>query len=57
METPKYSEFMNPILQALREGGGTLTHEEIVDTVVTRLQLPNDVLERQQHGHNLGEVE
>jgi restriction system protein len=57
METPKYYEFMNPILQALREGGGTLTNDEIVDAVVTRMQLPDDVLERQQHGHNLGEVE
>jgi hypothetical protein len=37
--------------------GGTLTNEEIVDAVVTRMQLPNDVLERQQHGHNLSPVE
>jgi len=57
METPKYYEFMNPILQALREGGGTLTNEEIVDAVVTRMRLPDEVLERKQHGHNLSEVE
>jgi restriction system protein len=57
METPKYYEFMNPILQALREGGETLTNEEIVDAVVTRMRLPDDVLERKQHGHNLSEVE
>jgi restriction system protein len=57
METPKYYEFMNPTLQALREGGGTLTNEEIVDAVVTRMQLPDEVLERKQHGHNLSEVE
>lgn len=56
METPKYYEFMNPTLQALREGGGTLTNDEIVDAVVTLLRLPDDVLERQQQGHNLGEV-
>jgi hypothetical protein len=54
METPKYYEFMNPILQALRDGGGTLTNEEIVDAVVSRMHLPDDVLERKQHGHNLG---
>jgi restriction system protein len=57
METPKYYEFMNPTLQALREGGGTLTNEEIVDAVVTLMRLPEEVLERQQHGHNLSEVE
>ena len=57
METPKYYEFMNPTLQALRERGGTLTNEEIVDAVVTHMRLPDEVLERKQHGHNLGEVE
>ena len=48
---------MNPTLQSLRERGGTLTNEEIVDAVVIRMLLPNDVLGRQQHGHNLSEVE
>ena len=57
METPKYYEFMNPTLQALRAGGGTLTNEEIVNAVVNLMQLPDEVLDRQQHGHNLGEVE
>ena len=33
METPRYYECMNPILTALREGGGTLTNDEIVDAV------------------------
>ena len=56
METPKYYEFMNPTLQALRAGGGTLTNEEIVDAVVNLMQLPDEVLDRKQHGHNLGEV-
>jgi hypothetical protein len=37
METPKYYEFMNPTLQALREKGGTLTNEEIVDAVASSL--------------------
>lgn len=57
METPKYYEFMNPTLQALREGGGTLTNEEIVNAVVTLMRLPDALLERTQHGHNLSEVE
>ena len=46
MATPKYYEFMNPILQALRDGGGTLTNDEIVDAVVTHMPLPDEVLER-----------
>jgi restriction system protein len=57
METPKYYEFMNPTLQALREGGGTLTNEEIVDAVATLMKLPDEVLERKQQGHNIGAVE
>jgi restriction system protein len=57
METPRYYEFMNPVLAALRERGGTLTNEEIVDAVVQRMHLPDDVLERKQQGHNMGEVE
>lgn len=57
METPKYYEFMNPILQALRERGGTLTNEEIVDAVVHLMHLPDEVVDRKQHGQNMGEVE
>jgi hypothetical protein len=48
MDTPKYYEFMNPILQALREGGGTLTNEEMVDAVARIMHLPNQVMERRQ---------
>ena len=57
METPKYYEFMNPILRALRDKGGTLTNEEIVDAVVSLMKLPDEVLERKHQGHNLSEVE
>jgi hypothetical protein len=52
VDTPKYYECMNPILQALRDGGGTLTNAEIVDAVIRLMQLPDDVVERQQSGHN-----
>ena len=47
---------MNPILTALRQGGGTLTNEEIVDAVATIMHLPDDVMNRKQQGHNMGEV-
>ena len=57
METPRYYEFMNPVLTALRQRGGTLTNEEIVDAVVQIMHLPDDVMERKQQGHNMGEVE
>lgn len=57
METSRYYEFMNPVLAALRERGGTLTNEEIVDAVVHIMHLPDDVMERKQQGHNTGEVE
>ena len=56
-DTPQYYEFMNPTLQGLREGGGTLTNEEIVDAVTRIMDLPDEVMERQQAGHqNVGEV-
>src|SRR5262245_55953415 len=57
METPRYYEFMNPVLTALRERGGTLTNEEIVDAVVQLMHLPDDMMERKQQGHKMGEVE
>jgi restriction system protein len=58
MDTPKYYEFMNPTLQALREGGGTLTNEEIVDAVAQLMHLPDEVMERRQAGHhNMRECE
>ena len=56
METPRYYECMNPILTALREGGGTLTNDEIVDAVANLMRLPDDVMNRKQQGHNMGEV-
>jgi Mrr restriction endonuclease-like protein len=57
MATPKYYECMNPVLTALREGGGTLTNEEIVDAAANIMHLPDDVMNRKQQGHNMGEVE
>ncbi|ETW92036.1 MAG: hypothetical protein ETSY1_45530 [Candidatus Entotheonella factor] len=57
METPKYFEFMNPILQSLRNGGGTLTNEEIIDAVFRIMNLPNEVIEKPQTGHSVGEAE
>lgn len=58
MDTPKYYEFMNPTLQALREGGDTLTNDEIVDTVAQIMHLPDEVMERRQAGHhNMRECE
>ena len=56
METPRYYECMNPILTALRQGGGTLTNDEIVDVVATIMHLPDDVMNRKQQGHTMGEV-
>ena len=48
---------MNPILQALRAGGGTLTNAEIVDGVARVMQLPDEVLDRMHPpGNNISEV-
>jgi hypothetical protein len=48
---------MNPVLTALREKGGALTNEGIVDAVMHIIHLPDDVMDRTQQGHNMGEVE
>jgi restriction endonuclease Mrr len=46
MDTPKYYEFINPTLQALREGGGSLTQREMVEAVARILHLSEEVMER-----------
>ena len=49
---------MNHTLQALRQGGGTLTNEEIVDAVAQLIHLPDEVMERRQAGyHHMRECE
>ena len=45
MDTPPYDEFINPILQALRAGGGSLTQVEMVDAVERIMDLPEAVME------------
>ena len=58
MDTPNFYEFMNPILQALRQGGDTLANDELVDAVFAIMELPDEVIERRQTGHpNTGEAE
>lgn len=52
MKTPDSGELMNPILQALRVGGGTLTNAEIVDGVAKIMQLPDEVLDRMMNPPN-----
>lgn len=46
MDTPTYDSFIDPILQALREGGGSLTQVEMVDAVERIMDLPEAVIER-----------
>jgi len=53
MDTPKYYEFMNPILQALREGGGSLTQVEMVDAVELIMALPEAVMERRHARYSM----
>ena len=45
MDTPTYDAFINPILQALREGGGSLIQVEMVDAVERIMDLPEAVME------------
>ena len=58
MKTPPHADYYNPILQALRAGGGTLTNAEIVDGVAKIMQLPDMVLDRMMNppNHNVSQV-
>lgn len=42
---PIFWEYMNPVLDALRELGGSATNQEIYEEVVRRMGLPDDQLE------------
>jgi hypothetical protein len=53
MDTPKYDEFINPILQALREGGGSLTQVEMVDAVAQIMHLSEAVVERRHARYSM----
>jgi restriction system protein len=53
MDTPTYDEFISPILQALREGGGSLTQVEIVDAVERIMDLPEAVIERRHARYSM----
>ena len=53
MDTPTYDEFINPILQALREGGGSLTQVEMVDAVERIMDLPEAVMERRHARYSM----
>ncbi len=46
MDTPTMDEYIPPIVQALREGGGSLTQGEMVEAVARILHLPETVMER-----------
>lgn len=58
MKLPTYDEMMNPLLEALKQLGGSGTINEINEKVFEIMKLPNDVLEI-PHGENgsRGEVE
>jgi restriction system protein len=44
MEIPTYDRLMNPVLQALRELGGSGSTDEIYQRVAENLKLPEDIL-------------
>ena len=43
-EIPKYHELMNPVLQALRELGGSASNDELYEKVAELLKLPESIL-------------
>ena len=53
MDMPTYDEFINPILQALWEGGGSLTQVEMVDAVERIMHLPETVMERRHARYSM----
>jgi restriction endonuclease Mrr len=53
MDTPTYDAFIHPILQALREGGVSLTQVEMVDAVERIMDLPEAVIERRHARYSM----
>jgi len=51
MKLPTYDEMMNPLLEALKQLGGSGTINEINEKVFEIMKLPNEVLEV-PHGEN-----
>lgn len=50
MNLPRYNELFNPTLGALRELGGSGSIQEIVETVIQQMGLPDDAVQ-QLHGN------
>lgn len=51
METPKYDEMFNPLIQALKELGGSASVAELEEKVAEIMQLPDDVLNEIHNGN------
>lgn len=47
---PRYTELMQPTLEALRQMGGSGTNDEIRDTVIKILSLPDDIINEMHPG-------
>jgi restriction system protein len=54
---PRKEDMYNPLLQALRELGGSGTNEEIADRVITILNVPDDVASELHDPENSNETE
>jgi restriction system protein len=54
---PKYHELMNPLLRALHELGGSGSIEEINEAVISRLALPETILEIPHHPEKSNQTE
>jgi hypothetical protein len=53
MSTPHFSQFLHSILQALQEGGGSLTQVEMVDAVDRIMGIPDAVMERRHARYSM----
>ena len=53
MDTLHFSQFLHPIVQALREGGESLTQVEMVDAVDRIMCLPEAVMERRHARYSM----
>lgn len=48
--SPRYTELIQPTLDALKQMGGSATNEEIRDTVIEKLKLPDDIINEMHPG-------
>ena len=56
-EVPKFQELINPVLEVLRQSGGSVSNAEMADLVIDLMQLPSEVADQPARRGSVNELE